>query len=171
MDGLESPVQLLYGRRTRTVLPIKPSLLKLEKVETNVPSVLNQKQQEQKRYYDRNTKPLKPLKPGDQVRIRSDKKRWEPGFVKSKCPEPRSFNIKTESGSILRRNREHILKTEENRTKQQQFDLEDENHDDSIVHVQEPAQPIPLGQKTTASGRVVRMPKRFEDFVMSLDMD
>ena len=171
LDGLESPVQLLYGHRTRTVLPIKPSLLKPEKVETNVPLVLNQRQQEQKRYYDRNTKPLKPLKPGDQVRIRSDKKRWEPGFVESKCPEPRSFNIKTDSGSILRRNREHILKTEENRTKQQQFDLEDVNHDDNIVHVQEPAQPIPLGQKTTASGRVVRMPKRFEDFVMSLDMD
>ena len=73
LDGLESPVQLLYGRRTRTVLPIKPSLLKPEKVATNVPSVLNQKQQEQKRYYDRNTKPLKRLKPGDQVRIRSDK--------------------------------------------------------------------------------------------------
>ena len=54
---------------------------------------------------------------------------------------------------------------------QQKFDLEDENQDDIIVHVQEPAQPIPLGQNTTASGRVVRMPKRFEDFVMSLDMD
>ena len=171
LDGLESPVQLLYGRRTRTVLPIKPSLLKPDKVETNVPSVLNEKQQEQKRYYDRNTKQLKPLKPGDKVRIRSDKKCWEPGFVESKCPEPRSFNIKTDSGSILRRNREHILKTEENRTKQQQFDLEDENQDDNIVHVQEPAQPIPFGQKTTASGRVVKMPKRLEDFVMSLDMD
>ena len=60
-------------------------------------------------------------------------------------------------------------KTEENRTKEQQFDLEDENQHANIVH--EPAQPIPLGQKTTASGRVVRMPKRFEDFVMSLDMD
>ena len=74
-------------------------------------------------------------------------------------------------GSILRRNWVHILKTEENRTKQQQFDLEDENQDDNIVHIQEPAQPIPLGQKTTASGRVVKMSKRFEDFVMSLDMD
>ena len=72
---------------------------------------------------------------------------------------------------MLRRNWEHILKREENRTKQQQFDLEDENQDDNIVHVQEQAQPIPLGQKTTASGRVVKMPKRFEDFVMSLDMD
>ena len=41
LGGLESPVQLLYGRRTGTVLPIKPSLLKPEKVETNVPSVLN----------------------------------------------------------------------------------------------------------------------------------
>ena len=139
-----------------------PSLLKPEKVETNVPSVLNKKQQEQKCYYDRNTKPLKPLKPGDQVRIRSDKKRWEPGLVESKRPEPRSFNIKTDSGSILRRNREHILKTEENRTKQQQFDLEDANQDDNIVHVQEPALPIPLGQKTTASGRVVRMPKKLK---------
>ena len=115
LDGLESPVQLLYGRRTRTVLPIKPSLLKPEKVETNVPLVLNEKQQEQKRYYDRNTKPLKP---GDQVRIRFDKKRWEPGFVENKCPEPRSSNIKTDLGSILRRNREHILKTEENRMQQ-----------------------------------------------------
>ena len=29
---------------------------------------------------------------------------------------------------------------------QQQLDLEDENQDDNIVHVQEPAQPTPLGQ-------------------------
>ena len=43
LDGLRSPVQLLYGHRTRTVLPIKPSLLKLEKAES-VPSVLNEKQ-------------------------------------------------------------------------------------------------------------------------------
>ena len=73
-------------------------------------------------YYDRNTKPFKQLKPGDQVRIRSDKKRWGPGFVESKHAELRSFNIKTDSGLKLRRNREHILNTEENRTKQQQID-------------------------------------------------
>ena len=129
----------------RTVLPIKPSFLKPEKVETNVPLVLNEKQPEQKCYYDRNTKPLKPLKPCEQVRIRSDKKCWEPGFVESKCLEPRSFNIKTDSSSILRRNREHILKTEENRTNQQQFDLEDANQDDNTVHVQVPAQPNTFG--------------------------
>ena len=89
MDGLGSPVQLLYGRRTRTVLPIKPSLLKSEKVNAYIPVVLSEKQQEQKRYYDRNTKVLKPLNSGDQVRVKTSKqKRWEPGIVESKSAKP-----------------------------------------------------------------------------------
>ena len=54
LDSQGSPVQLLYGRRTKTVLPIKPSLLKPEKVKTNVPSGIKCKTARiQKCYYDR----------------------------------------------------------------------------------------------------------------------
>ena len=84
IDGLGSPTQLLMGRRTRTIFPMKPSLLNPDVVKVNVPSALSQKQQVQKKYYDRNTKLLKPLEPGDQIRIQSGKKAWEPGILESK---------------------------------------------------------------------------------------
>ena len=178
IDGLGSPTQLLMGRRTRTILPMKCSLLNPDVVKVNVPSVLSEKQQVQKKYYDRNTKLLKPLELGDQVRIQSDKKTWEPGVVEGKCMQPRSYNVKTESGSILRRNREHILKTKENRQLKQQIDI-DVDDDDCQPQYQDrkpeifpsPPQTTDSGEKVTSSGRVVKMPKRFEDFVMSLEMD
>ena len=45
IDGLGSPTQLLMGRRTRTILPMKCSLLNPDVVKVNVPSVLSEKQQ------------------------------------------------------------------------------------------------------------------------------
>ena len=87
--------------------------------------------------------------------------------------QPRSYNVKTESGSIIRRNREHILKTNENRQMKQQIDIAVDD-DDSQSQYQDrkpeifPSLPQPKasGEKVTSSGRVVKMPKIFEDFVI-----
>ena len=88
------------GRRTRTVLPVKPSLLTPDKLKVDVPSVLREKQKEKRKYYDGNTKQFEPLKPGDQVRIRTEKKTWEPAIVENKTPEPRSYIVKIDRGEL-----------------------------------------------------------------------
>ena len=35
-------------------------------------------------------------------------KKWHPGTLSCKRPEPRSFEVKTQSGSVLRQNRRHL---------------------------------------------------------------
>nr|XP_006814709.1 PREDICTED: uncharacterized protein LOC102804509 [Saccoglossus kowalevskii] len=53
--------------------------------------------------------PYQPLKPGDQVRVQNDKI-WTPGEVVAATEQPRSYQILTPNGKVLRRNRSHIRK-------------------------------------------------------------
>ncbi len=70
-EGMNSsPVQRLYGRRTRTLLPTTNKFLK-PKIATHVKKEMTVRKNKQKQYYDRNTKPLNDLEKGDIVRIRS----------------------------------------------------------------------------------------------------
>ena len=60
-----------------------------------------QRRQNSKRFYDRNTKILRPLKKRDRVHPQVGKT-WEPAIVVGK-PTTRSYDIKTEQGSTYRR--------------------------------------------------------------------
>ena len=61
------------GRRTRSIIPIKSTLLKLMTYNTmEVQSALEARQQIQKEYFDRSSKALKPLEPGDTIRMRQE---------------------------------------------------------------------------------------------------
>ena len=176
IEGLGSPSQLLMGRRTRTVLPVKPSLLTPDKLKIDVPSVLREKQKEQKKYYDRNTKQLEPLKPGDQVRIRTEKKTWEPAIVENKAPEPRSYTVKTDRGQMFRRTRQHLLKTNEQRSLEipAEMNVDFDQQDQQLAPeadnktTQETVQPP---ERVTSSGCVVKMPRRYEDYVMGIELE
>ena len=74
-----SPAQRLFGRRTRTLVPTSTKLLKPQTVE-NVVTNKAQKQQKQKRWYDRGTQNMPPLRKGDVVRAKPNPnaqiKRW-----------------------------------------------------------------------------------------------
>ena len=66
IDGIgKSPVQLVMGRRTRTLLPTSPKLLQPLYNTDKIQSELYHRQEKQKKYYDRNAKPLEPLKEVD----------------------------------------------------------------------------------------------------------
>ena len=104
---LPSPAELLYQRKLQANLPIR--------VENQIPDRdriaqhLMEHQQSMKYYYDRNAHDISPLTTGQPVRIQDQAtKKWLPGTVICTRPEPRSYEVQTQSGSILRRNRRHL---------------------------------------------------------------
>ena len=112
--GLESsPAQRLFGRRTRTLLPTKSSTLK-PKITRGVKENKQRKQQQQKKIFDRKTKPLTPLKENDIVRLkpRGNKKIWRKARILEKV-NIRSYRIQTEDGTEYVRNRRHLRSTKE----------------------------------------------------------
>ncbi len=107
-----SPAQLMMGRNIKTTLPIIP-----KKLETAWPN----KQQVEERILHHNermakvfnahngVRPLPPLNVGDRVAVKTDDdKQWDNKGVVQENVGHRSYIIKTENGSELRRNRRHI---------------------------------------------------------------
>ena len=70
-----------------------------------------QKQHKSKSNYDRSAKRLKPLTTGEQIRIQQGN-RWKPAVV-TKQVNDRSYIVNTDDGGSYRRNRRHLLKTNE----------------------------------------------------------
>jgi len=102
-----SPAQMLMGRQIKGRLPTSAKLLRPRIV--NARPLLLERQQEQKRQFDKNSKPLPPLRPGDSIRVLR-KGKWVPGVVKATHSAPRSYIVSCE-GSDLRRNRRQLLST------------------------------------------------------------
>ena len=112
IDCGKSPAQLLFSRQLRSTLPVTAKQL-----DPSVPSksALRKKMQtsqtKSKHYYDRSAKPMKPLNPGEGVRIRQGKL-WKPAIVRKKTND-RSYIVETQDGGSYRRNRRHLLKSNE----------------------------------------------------------
>ena len=102
-----SPAQMLMGRQLKGRLPTSTKLLKPQVVKAR--PLLVERQQEQKRQYDKNSKPLAPLRPGASIRVQR-KGKWVPGVVKATHKAPRSYIVACQ-GSDLRRNRRQLLST------------------------------------------------------------
>lgn len=113
IDGVGSPAKLLMSRRLRSILPsttlqLAPSVTDPVKAQT----CLNLKQQRQAPYYNKQAKPLPPLREVDHVRLRSNgvRGKWEPAIVTAKAATPRSYIVRTERGEY-RRNRRDLLES------------------------------------------------------------
>lgn len=96
------------GRRLNCRLPVHPDLLKPRTHSPGQYDVLVEKQKKSKLYYDRHSKVLPKLVPGDNV-IVFDKNRRVRGQVLSQANTPRSYLVKNRMG-VYRRNRRHLLK-------------------------------------------------------------
>lgn len=107
-----SPSQRLMGRRCKTLLPVSGSLLQ-PRYKTDEDSwALAGRKQRQKFYYDKGTKNLPEVNPGETVRLKlPGNKEWSPGICMEKQQE-RSFLVKV-GNTAYRRNRRHLLKTGE----------------------------------------------------------
>ena len=117
-----SPSQLLMSRSLRSILPCTPDKLApkspdLSKVRKN----MNLSRTVQKKYHDVGAKTLKPLQNDDSVKIQKQNKSWQPAVVIDKH-DPRSYTVRTEDGAQYRRNRRHLLKTNESICQKAMFD-------------------------------------------------
>ena len=120
----KSPSELLMGRTLRSNLPIAISTSQQTSQQLDNNHKV-QAQEKQEKYYNRNTKPLSTLHPGDSVRIRiPNQSTWSEKGTVVKAVSPRSYIIDTDNGN-LRRNRRHLLLTSS--------DVQDWNVDDDFT--------------------------------------
>ncbi|XP_052746964.1 uncharacterized protein LOC128199832 [Bicyclus anynana] len=107
-DGIDSPAQILMGRRLNTKLPINQKLLR-----ENVDNVANHKsvlsrQEEMKRRFDKRANPLRDLAVGEKVTL-ADGTGRKPVSVVARAPEPRSYLVRDNRGKVCRRTRRHLI--------------------------------------------------------------
>ena len=103
-----SPSQLLMGRNLRTFLPIHPSLMNIEPSPDHPEKILANRIK-QKHYYDRNTTPLSPINSGQRVTIRNPiNSLWSENRTVHKQTATRSYEVQTDTGSRIRRNRSDL---------------------------------------------------------------
>ena len=113
-EGLESsPAQRMFGRRTRTLIPMTSELLKPEIVE-DVQGKLLKRKQLQAKHYNISAKELPPLSKGEIVRVKPTDRsgRWFKARVQQQV-DVRSYEVRTEEGKIFRRNRRHLRSSRE----------------------------------------------------------
>ena len=105
---LPSPAKLLYQRKLQSNLPIRVGNQIPDKDKIN--QRLTERQERMNYYHDRTTSDLSPLTAGQPVRIQDQAtKSWLLGTITFLRPEPRSYEVTTQSGSVLHRNRRHLL--------------------------------------------------------------
>lgn len=175
----QSPAQLIMGRQPRGTIPTMEKVLqpKWPDLQT-VRSTDDMRKTSSKKFFDQHNsvRNLPELCPGDEVRLQIDgEKGWNtPGVVQSCAYTPRSYVVKTPKGS-LRRNRRHLKSVPSG-----SVDITPEsvllpvfsNTDGELISDEScELQPIPSSSEQpsepevkTSKGRVIRRPKRFDDF-------
>ncbi|PFX13129.1 HERV-K-8p23.1 provirus ancestral Pol protein [Stylophora pistillata] len=100
------------GMSERALQTIKNLLRKAFEDGNDPYQKLRQRSDKQKVYYDQNAKPLPIIKEGETARKRKGKT-WEPAIVTPQHTTPSSFMVTTPDGTAYRRNRCHLLPTDE----------------------------------------------------------
>ena len=106
-----SPAQRLFGRRTRTLVPMKSSLLDPKSLNSeDVKKKLTKRMMIQKKYYDQGCRNLTPLSIGDYVWVQptDENSQWRSGVV-TKRTGRRSYEVEI-GNKVIRRNRRYLRK-------------------------------------------------------------
>lgn len=108
-----SAVQRIFGRRTKTLLPVSEGMLK-PRYADKVKEQLHYRKGRETHYYNKGAKELPTLQEGDVVRVRpkGNEKSWKKAIVEGQV-DIRSYNIRTEDGREYRRNRRHLRTSRE----------------------------------------------------------
>ena len=111
-DDLASTNEKLMSRRTRSSVPVKPSLLKPYIIPTkSIVQVSTRKKQQNKKYYDKKSRSLPSLVVAERIRTKTHPQTWTQGTVVRKETD-RSYIINA-NGRNYRRNRFHIRNSKE----------------------------------------------------------
>ncbi|KAF2900155.1 hypothetical protein ILUMI_06022 [Ignelater luminosus] len=103
-EHMPSPAQLLYSRNLRTRIPVRSEDLKPKVY--RLPEKFVRHQDTVKKYYDKRTRSLQPLREGQNIRFQKHQSgHWCAGKVKGKGPQPRSYQVRDHSGNLFTRNR------------------------------------------------------------------
>lgn len=186
-SGIGSPAQLLYSRRMKTKLPITDQQLKPEIIPDQViKEQLQKTKAKQKFYYDKTAKPKSDFKVGEKVLIQeTDKRRpiWKPGTVLKQEDTPRSYRVKLDNGSELRRNSKVMIRNTNPNPTNKNTELDDNIDEEIIVHdiipqnQNEDNNAVPEDNQTiiqpevvkensvTRTGRSIRNPVWMKDYV------
>ena len=109
----ESPAELLMSRKLRTMLSTFKSLLQPQPRSTSqIRHNLLTRQQRQKAFYDRDTRPLSKLHEGEPVWMKL-RREWTPVVVVKQHQAPLSYILATPDWTQMRRNRFHLQPTKE----------------------------------------------------------
>ena len=106
-NSTKSPAELLYDRKISTLLPsiTKPNHQQVETLIKN--------ESTSRRYYDNNNpRSLPLLDPSTQVRYRDPTtKTWKQATIVRPIEAPRSYDLQTAEGTVIRRNRRYLRPT------------------------------------------------------------
>jgi transposase InsO family protein len=164
-EVLGSPAQRLMSRRLKSTIPCSDKLLKRQQSNDSlVKDRLNEKRQQQKRFYDKQAKSLLALDNGDVVRMQTSKGYDKLGFVVRAEEQPRSFVVKSQ-GQEYRRNRRHLLKVPEQNNEvveQNPVSTEEPSNTEEQKTVNLDKYPNVV---VTKSGRISKPNPKYKDYV------
>jgi transposase InsO family protein len=137
-----SPTQILFGRRSRTLLPCSDKLLQTP-YSSQARIALERAKDKQAVYYNRHAKRRPSMTVGQTVRYKhnSDPGGWRKGQIVEQL-QHRSYNIRAEDGSVYRRTSKHIRPSAES-----PLVVCDDDGDDDLVETDLPT--APAAQSTT----------------------
>ncbi|CAE1292605.1 unnamed protein product [Acanthosepion pharaonis] len=162
---IPSPAQLLMGRRIQS--PLITKIRNDHRDQDQIYSAIQQRQENQKRYFDRHAlkEELPPLYRGQRVRVQNPMSgSWDPATVVSQADGHRSYLLENVNGYVLRRNRQHIRSIPVAPDSQLSQDVSKTASQKCVTFVDPPVCAIPTmpnnPQKRTRSGRMVRPPSK-----------
>ncbi|UYV78371.1 K02A2.6-like [Cordylochernes scorpioides] len=115
-DGLPSPAQCLFSRRTRTLLPTSTHQLEPE-IQKGHTQNLRNKRERQKTHHDKTAKTTRSFKEGEKIMLKQHHREWIPARVTQEVA-PRSYKVQTPTGEY-RRNSSFMRHTNLESPKQQ----------------------------------------------------
>ena len=135
---LPSPAELMFGRKVQSNLPA----VNLADLDDCTKDDLRDLREHHDAPYNSRSRPLDELNPGNSVRVQDPvTKKWSPGIIKAKEPEPRSYLVQLSNGGIYRRNRKHIRHTGETVTLRREYGDEHEPMEQVHSPVKSPVRP------------------------------
>ena len=103
-----SPVQIIFGRRTRSLIPIHSTLLQTQSSQQTRHRLMDSKAKQTIYYNRKATSPRPPLEIGQTVRFKpTSDDDWRKGEIVDKLPF-RSYRVRTPDGSTRRRTSRHV---------------------------------------------------------------